>query len=865
MINALRIPIESEPLKFLSKELRQYDGKRVCAVVPTARNLRFLAGEGFKTIDFFTAKDFTNYANMPSGLRIPKQLRTFYLRKAALSVAKKDRLTLFKNDNGIFMESFDAFAQASVGIFSFYRELASEMVDMENLAKAGKYTDYEEQIKALERLWQNYLELISKDGWTDEWEDFKNPRFRQDFIDRYDEFYFLIGGYLTKYELKQLEQVGGFKNVTLAFNYAGAKYALHEQYEKYLNIKLDNRPLKNFTPSICLPVAASGMAAQLELITKEAFRLEASGISFKKMAVLIPTEQVKIYFLRLDPYNLFDVTSGENIDTYPPYAATRQMVELVSEIKKSKTSSVQIASVLCLFASPCIKETEKAIETCAEMRRLLGKGKLLLSISELEKIPFFKNYTEDALHAPDFLTPSQGTILFKKIFKQFATDYTDNKTQTIIARLDGLEAIYLKITEKLGFEENLKIILNEIYDITFDTPKGKIPVMGILESRNMDFDVIFIPAMNEDIFPPSGKRDLFLNTEIRKELGLPTFLDRENLMKNYLLQVMEKAKFCLISYDGNASARRRSRFVEELIVRNNLNPKSFIPNSLSLLAGVSWFPPKNSELKVEKNEKIIDVLKKSSFSATAFNDYISCPLRFYFKYADKTYPISEPEENISPKHIGISMHKTIEILHKQGVKPASQKYKTEFIKLYRKELSQYDAYTTSPVERFRASQAEDGIDEIAKNEAERENLGFKTIHRELKLESSFMNYKIRGIIDRIDEKDGEVYIVDYKYKTIKPLTSKYVLETQKDLQMPFYAMLYDISQKRPPQELLYFDLKEQFNFVKAFDMVNYEAFKEFAEMKFKEIFSPNIPFIATDNSDNCTYCPYNSVCGRISE
>lgn len=859
MIKASRIPQDAEPLQFLSDMLRQCDGNRVCAVVPTSRNLRYLANEGFKTVELFTAKDFTSYANMPSGSRIPKQLRPFYLRKAAAEIAKKDRLTIFKNENGIFMENFDAFSRASVGIFSFYRELSSEMIDTERLSKAGKYTDYEEQIKALERLWTTYLTLIAEDGMTDEWEDFKNPRFRQDFIDRYDEFFFLVGGYLTKYELKQLEQVGGFKKVTLVFNYAGARYSLHEQYEKYLNIELDDRPLKRFAPSSCIPVAASGMAGQLELITKEAFRLEQSGIPFKKMAVLIPDEQVKTYFLRLDPYNLFDVTAGENIDAYPPYSATKMLMELISEIKKSKNGMAKIPSVLSLFASPLVKETDNESSVYKELQKLLDNGKLYLPVSEIKKIPFFKDFALEGLDAPEYLTTSNAAALFKKIFKKLAAK-DEGGAEEITARLDGLEAIYTKIKDEVSFDENLKIILGEISDITIDTPKGKVSVMGILESRNLAFDVLFIPAMNEDIFPPSSRKDLFLNTEIRKELGLPTFLDRENLMKNYLFQIMEKAKICIISYDADAGARRRSRFVEELVVRNSLSAKYFIPKTLSILSGNQRFFPKNSNLVVEKNEKIIENMQNLVFSATAFNDYLTCPLRFYFKYADNTRPRPEPENKISPKHMGSALHKTIETLYRKKISPSSERYLPEFIKIYEDELSKFDAYNSNSVERFRAKQAEQGAPLIAKAEEERETQGYKIVNREKKLESVFMEYKIKGIIDRIDEKDGQYEIIDYKYKDIKEPSAKYNLETQKDLQMPFYGLLLETSQKITPRALFYFDLKKEYKFIPAFDMANFNAFKEFAELKFAEIFSPNKPFIGSNKNEDCRYCDYASVC-----
>lgn len=178
-----------------------------------------------------------------------------------MSLSTDDKVAVFRNDKTPLFESMTAFTKSSSGIFSFYRELASEMVEISSLQSVSLYSDYETQIAVLQRLWERYLELIHAAGFTDEWESYRSPSFRDEFISRYDEFIFLIGGYLTKYELEQLRKVGQILPVTLLFNYSGAKSSHHKIYEKVLDIKLDDRPAPTINLHNARLYACTGMLA----------------------------------------------------------------------------------------------------------------------------------------------------------------------------------------------------------------------------------------------------------------------------------------------------------------------------------------------------------------------------------------------------------------------------------------------------------------------------------------------------------------------------------------------------------------------------------------------------------------------------
>ncbi len=866
MISALRIPLGQAPLSYAAELLKKADGDRVCAVVPTSRAVRLLANAGFKTVEIFSIKEFTQLATDFKGVHIPKQLRPFYLKKAAEALSKDDKIAVFRSEKTLFLDNFMAFAQVSAGIFSFYRELSAEMVDMDALAKAGKYTDYELQITVLERLWQNYLNEIKRAGYSDEWESYRAPSFRKGFISRYDSFVFLIGGYLTKYELEQLKLAGEEKDVLLLFNYAGKKHRHHELYEKYLGISLDDRPAPVFNGRNTRIYSCSGMAAQLELITALAFDFsERAGVSFRRMAVVIPDESVKSYFLRLDPYNLFDITSNENIGSFQFFQLLETMCMTASKTGVSENGTAEIADVIKILSQPLLKNVPGAAELKEKYLEALKEGRLYSGAEEIRMGAFFKDFCAPFRRAAAKMAPKNVCIIMKDFVSGLSPLLTEREKEglsLVCGRLDMLIAVYGGIKEEIGFSEAASLILNELSQIRVRTPKGKIPVMGILESRNMAFDVVFIPAMNEDVFPPANKKDMFLNTEIRRELELPTFTDRENLMKNYLLQIMERAKCSVISYSSGGGARRRSRFAEEIAVHGGIREETYAPEEISLFKGKSFYFPKTGEITVEKNDGILKELSGFSYSATAFNDYINCPLRFYFKYIASVRSAPEPEKKVTPQVIGNAFHKALEQVHRKKIKPGAPEFEKIFREEYEKNMLKNDAFRYSPVERFRASEAEKAIKALEKEEIKRRKEGWEPAFTEQSLKGSFAGRTLKGFIDRIDRRENDYEIIDYKFKTLEKSGSGFRPETISDVQMPFYALLFELSMKKIPTALYHFDLKKEFRLIKAFDMEFYGNFKEFLETGLEEIENASVPFRQTDKVSKCVWCQYSGVCGR---
>ena len=406
--------------------------------------------------------------------------------------------------------------------------------------------------------------------------------------------------------------------------------------------------------------------------------------------------------------------------------------------------------------------------------------------------------------------------------------------------------------------------MNEVNKLTVDLPKKEIAVTGILESRNTDYDVLFIPYMTEELFPPKSPKDLFINTEIRMQLNLPTFIDRENLMKNYLYQLMSNAKINIISYSDNNSASRRSSFLEELSVKYNIKELKYAPNVISLIQDKIYHYPKDEPLYVEKNDKIITHLKEFKYSASNLNIYNACSFKFYLKYILKIDEKTEPATSLDNQIFGIVIHSVFKNLFDRNISALDKNYLQEFQKEYLNQIQQYDAFKYSSVEQFISSIIYNNLPKIAAAETMHAKEGFVETNREYNINIKFNKFNITGYIDKIETYKQDIFVTDYKYKDMKKI--KPVLNNDfkkvEDIQLPIYAMLIKSEMKKMPADLFYFSLKEDFKYISGFDTSFYDDFKEYLKGVLNEIVDINTPFKQTEETKTCDFCQYAAVCGR---
>lgn len=437
-------------------------------------------------------------------------------------------------------------------------------------------------------------------------------------------------------------------------------------------------------------------------------------------------------------------------------------------------------------------------------------------------------------------------------------------------------------------------------------PLSGLQIMGVLETRALDFDRLIILSMNEGIFPQRKAANSFIPYNLRRGFGLPTYEHQDSVWAYHFYRLIERASHVSLLYDTRSNGLQTgevSRFVHQLHYHYEvpMRDKLVVYNVSS-----SKTPP----LAVPKREDImrrLDAYRKGgskAISASAINTYLDCPLKFYFSVVEGIREEEEVSETIESDVFGSILHKVMEELYK----PFQGKMVTvDLLKAIRKDT----ALLTGAIARAFAS-------EFFKTEVVRSLTGqnyligemirkyvekilerdgkltpFVYIESERKINglislSDHSEIRLKGFIDRVDEVRDAIRIIDYKsgsgtttFSSIESLFNKEEKDRAKAVMQVFmycwmYAHLTENKGKTIQPGIYYvrslfsdpFDPSvyhriERGKSEKVEDFSGYaQAFEEGLRGCLDEIFNPEIPFTQTPTGKACSYCPFKGICGK---
>ena len=192
-------------------------------------------------------------------------------------------------------------------------------------------------------------------------------------------------------------------------------------------------------------------------------------------------------------------------------------------------------------------------------------------------------------------------------------------------------------------------------------PIEGVQVMGVLETRNLDFDHLLILSCNEGNLPAKVSDSSFIPHSVRKAYGLTTVENKVGIYSYYFHRLLARSKDAVISYNNSTEDGRTgemSRFMLQLLAESGLNISRQTLVS-GQVAGTS--SPKEIEKTPEMVEKL---LQKKSFSPSALGKYLRCPISFYYQYVQDVIPDDEgDEEEMDSRMFGNIFHKSAELLY----------------------------------------------------------------------------------------------------------------------------------------------------------------------------------------------------------
>ena len=699
-----------------------------------------------------------------------------------------------------------------------------------------------------------------------------------------------------------------------------------------------SRNLKSFPSSMKLPPEEK-VKTEIEVIgipsgigqAKHVYTLlsdwckeaEMSSEEALRTAVILPDEHLLIPVLNAIPEQIrrINVTMGYPLAGTPVASLIEYILALQKNVRYiDRNPLFYFRDVLPVLNHRYILSTSPEIISSL-VKEITENNKIYISHTELEKTPLL-----EILFTPVTGVEAFSDYLIKVLeeLNKVMSALSDEEEEDAPQRTNYLEQefIFHYFTTVNRMKEVMKAARIEMKIDTFfrllkrvtDTitipfhgePLSGLQIMGVLETRALDFDRLIILSMNEGIFPQRKAANSFIPYNLRRGFGLPTYEHQDSVWAYHFYRLIERASHGSLLYDTRRNGLQTGavrRCVRELHYHYEvpMRDKLVVYNVSS-----SKTPP----LAVPKREDImrrLDAYRKGgskAISASAINTYLDCPLKFYFSVVEGIREEEEVSETIESDVFGSILHKVMEELYK----PFQGKMVTvDLLKAIRKDT----ALLTGAIARAFAS-------EFFKTEVVRSLTGqnyligemirkyvekilerdgkltpFVYIESERKINglislSDHSEIRLKGFIDRVDEVLDAIRIIDYKsgsgtttFSSIESLFNKEEKDRAKAVMQVFmYCWMYahfTENKGKTIQPGIYYvrslfsdpfapsvnHRNERGKSEKVEDFSGYaQAFEEGLRGCLDEIFNPEIPFTQTPTGKACSYCPFKGICGK---
>lgn len=434
-------------------------------------------------------------------------------------------------------------------------------------------------------------------------------------------------------------------------------------------------------------------------------------------------------------------------------------------------------------------------------------------------------------------------------------------------------------------------------------PLEGLQLMGLMETRMLDFKNLIILSANEGIIPKNGVISSFIPYNLRVGFKLPTPEHQDALFAYYFYRLLQRAQNIKILYSSATKglhSGEMSRFLYQIKYESGLDIREHdFQNHISI--------QDNQAIEITKNEEILETLlsytesEEKPLSPSALNAYMDCPLKFYFKYIAGIKEKEEMAEELDHRLLGNIFHECSESLYAtvtdghitaeaidrilDNPELIREHIRKSYLKLYdRKILQLMDNGSNSLIleiiekylrEMFSYDKKVVPFDLISMEEKYCTPIPINTPKGERKL-------FVGGVIDRIDRTESGIRIIDYKtgadnttFKTIpsvfdttNPTRNKAAFQTM------LYCLMFEAHNTNDiplipgiySTKLLFtgdynYRLKCDKDYINNFNQYREEFYDSLVQL-LEELLSPDSPFTQTSNEKKCRTCSYAGICRR---
>lgn len=545
--------------------------------------------------------------------------------------------------------------------------------------------------------------------------------------------------------------------------------------------------------------------------------------NFNKTALVLADENLLPITLNSLPKNIngVNITMGYPLKDVPAtklFLSVFQLFLTQEKLQKSLVNEFYYKDVIRLLKHPFVIKFIPNIDVF--ITSISKENSLFISQKDLESSLIFQSNEVKSRILELFLPFSsinvfiENTLSFILLLKETADVLQKEylfRFFTTFTQLNTLQKRFSFFKDLKTFSIFFKqIIAAETISFQGEPLQG-LQLMGMLETRVLDFETIILASANEGVLPASKQQHSFIPFDVKIAFDLPTYKEKDAIFSYHFFRLIQRAKNIYILYNteqDHFGSGEKSRFVTQLeLMKTDITKKIVTPKMLSQPITLK---------EISKNQAVLNKLElfaKSGISPSSLTSYLHNPIQFYKQKILKIKEFDDVEETIAHNTLGTVVHETLDELYK----PFIGKYLAE------SDIVEMGKIANDLVVKHFKTHFKNGniltgknrlIFEVAKRfvsnflAKEKEllkdkNNQLKIIATEQQLETEIhidgfdFPFKIHGNVDRIDELNGVLRIIDYKTgkvekKHLKASNFENLKEEKyhKAIQVLMYAFLF---------------------------------------------------------------------------
>lgn len=624
--------------------------------------------------------------------------------------------------------------------------------------------------------------------------------------------------------------------------------------------------------------STTGEAHEVWRVLNDMFPKGETHEPLTRTAVVLPDERMLLPILNCLPEQIdkVNVTMGYPLRATPAYALVGLLRQLLQRRTEAGYYHRDVVDVLNhRFVRQYAQEASRKLLQQIEAQNLIYVPSEAFAGDELLETIFVNPKQQS--HTIDYL---------RDILRQVSDDPTEElfTIHTALNQIEQTLRIYPVAVKAQELFLLIELLLDDRTIPYAGEPLEGLQIMGVLETRALDFDRLIITGFNDDLYPGNSTGHSFIPYTLRRGFGLPTPERQDAIFAYNFYRMFSYAKEVVFICNADTENHGEpSRYLSQLQYQYGMKIRreTVMPDSTTTATGKEPLTIVKDETVMQQLDRFLDPQGRRGVSASALNNYMRCPALFYWQHVAGLKPPKPVTEETDAMTFGTVFHGIMERLYKpfegkeiseDTIAKMQSTLADEWDSMPELDDVRDDVLAMTVIRRYVEEQ-------LARD---RQRVPFRYLHSEqnchavLTLDSG-RQVRLTGKIDRVEEKDGEIRLADYKtgsadtaFESVESLfDANNKNRNHYALQTILYTLLYPNSEGKPVVPHIYAlrrDASEDTAVMQKgkerFDLSETEQpFREGLKKLIEEILSPEKPFVAkTEGFKQCDNCDFYSLC-----